>query len=722
MHPAGLDLRLTNTDQLDSRRYIIAAIFLRTRLKTLTKGLTMSAELQSPRHRIDEIDRQLVQLIAERMSAVRSIGQAKGRDTDAPLRDQSREQFVLANWQAEAQKQGLSDYFVGRILREVLNYSRRIQEEQLDRSQEDAGIKQVRVGFLGISGSYSDLCVSKLFAERPACQLQRSGYGSFAKLVDAVESGEIKYALLPIENTIAGSLHETYRLLADRQVSIVDEEILAIEHCLVGLPGATVDQLRVIRSHPVALQQCASWIDSQKNCVTEGRSDTATSAASVLADNDPSVGAICSEEVAGSLELNILARGIDNKGHNYTRFVLVAREPETVDVRRPARVSLLLMVNHRRGALARCLDAFARRSINLTKLESRANAERPWEYLFYLDIEGHREEPRVKEALDEILAYANTLKELGCYPRRGAFGEDLEPEEHQVEEISESPQPAVNVVANDSLRRSGRQPEREPSVVKIGRVPVGAGNFMLIAGPCAVETRAQITAGARMVRELGGQVLRGGAFKPRSSPYSFQGLGFPGLDLLREAGDTYELPVITEVLRLEDVNRIAQSADALQVGARNMQNFELLKVLGKIDRPVLLKRGLSASIADLLAAAEYIMAGGNQQVILCERGIRTFETATRSTLDISAIPVLKERTHLPVIVDPSHAAGRRELVLPLAAAAVAAGADGLIVECHPNPEQALCDKEQALTHQDMEELMAMLSQAGKVGLSDIRGV
>ena len=320
----------------------------------------------------------------------------------------------------------------------------------------------------------------------------------------------------------------------------------------------------------------------------------------------------------------------------------------------------------------------------------------------------------VKEALDEVSRHANTLKVLGCYPRRSIFGDDLEPEEHQSEDLKpHSEISTLKTVANTSLRRSVRQPTHEPSIVKIGGVPVGAGHFMLIAGPCAVENRSQITEAARMVREAGGQVLRGGAFKPRTSPYSFQGLGFPGVDLLCQAGATYELPVITEVLRLEDVTRIAQSADALQVGARNMQNFELLKKLGTIQRPVLLKRGLSATISDLLAAAEYILAAGNQQVILCERGIRTFETATRSTLDISAVPVLKQRTHLPVIVDPSHAAGRRDLVLPLAAAAVAAGADGIIVECHPNPDEALCDKEQALTRRDMDELVAMIRKAGK---------
>ena len=200
-------------------------------------------------------------------------------------------------------------------------------------------------------------------------------------------------------------------------------------------------------------------------------------------------------------------------------------------------------------------------------------------------------------------------------------------------------------------------------------------------------------------------MLRGGAFKPRTSPHSFQGLGVEGLDLLAEAGRSVRLPVVTEVLRIEDLDDISARADMLQVGARNMQNFALLRAVGRLRLPVLLKRGLSATVSELLSATEYILAEGNRQVVLCERGIRTFETATRNTLDLGAVAVIKERSRLPVIVDPSHAAGRRELVVPLALAAAAVGADGLIVEAHPNPAEALCDKEQALTADDLERLV-----------------
>ena len=253
-----------------------------------------------------------------------------------------------------------------------------------------------------------------------------------------------------------------------------------------------------------------------------------------------------------------------------------------------------------------------------------------------------------------------------------------------------------------------REHKAEDTVIEVRGVRIGGPEFVVIAGPCSVESREQIFDCARAVREAGGRILRGGCFKPRTSPYSFQGLGFEGLDLLVESGRKYDLPVITEVLSTEDVAAVAKHSDMLQIGARNMQNFTLLSEVGRQHRPVMLKRGLMASLDELLHAAEYILARGNHQVILCERGIRTFETATRNTLDLSAIPILRERTHLPVIVDPSHAAGERALVPPLAKAARAVGAHGIMVEIHPEPEKALSDGPQALRFPAFAELMGEL--------------
>jgi 3-deoxy-7-phosphoheptulonate synthase len=246
------------------------------------------------------------------------------------------------------------------------------------------------------------------------------------------------------------------------------------------------------------------------------------------------------------------------------------------------------------------------------------------------------------------------------------------------------------------------------TVVEIGSVPVGGKRFTVIAGPCAVETREQMFATAQAVREAGAHCLRGGAFKPRSSPYSFQGLGVKGLRILRDASERTGLPAVTEVVEAGDVTKVERYVDALQVGARNMQNFRLLTKLGQCRKPVILKRGMAASVEDLLLAAEYIISEGNPNVILCERGIRTFETATRNTLDLNAIPHIKQKSHLPVIVDPSHGTGVRDYVAPMAKAAVACGADGLLIEVHVNPREALSDGQQSLYPDQFSRLMKEL--------------
>ncbi|MCK8114121.1 3-deoxy-7-phosphoheptulonate synthase [Anaerosoma tenue] len=247
--------------------------------------------------------------------------------------------------------------------------------------------------------------------------------------------------------------------------------------------------------------------------------------------------------------------------------------------------------------------------------------------------------------------------------------------------------------------------QAEDTVVRVGSSSIGGGAFGVIAGPCSIESEEQMVATARAVKAAGATMLRGGAYKPRTSPYAFQGMGVEGLKLLRIAGDEVGLPVVTEVLDVRDAGTVAEYADVLQVGARNMQNFMMLDELGTMKRPVLLKRGLSATIEELLSAAEYVLKGGNRDVILCERGIRTFETYTRNTLDLGAVSALKTLTHLPVIADPSHASGRRELVAPMSRAAVAAGADGLMIEVHPDPERARCDGPQSLTPDGFASLM-----------------
>ncbi len=252
------------------------------------------------------------------------------------------------------------------------------------------------------------------------------------------------------------------------------------------------------------------------------------------------------------------------------------------------------------------------------------------------------------------------------------------------------------------------------TIVSVGENIIGTPNFTVMAGPCSVENEEQLMATAATVKESGAHLIRGGAFKPRSSPYSFQGLGEEGLKLLKKAKEKYNIPIVTEVIDTEHVELVSKYADILQIGSRNMQNFNLLKKVGKTKKPVLLKRGMSASIQEFLMSAEYIMSEGNPNVILCERGIKTFETAYRNTLDLTAIPILKEKTHLPVIVDPSHAVGNRDYIIALAKAALVSGADGVLVEVHYDPEKALCDGKQSLTPEQFKEMMGQLRKLSKI--------
>ncbi|SNS14275.1 3-deoxy-D-arabinoheptulosonate-7-phosphate synthase [Streptosporangium subroseum] len=278
----------------------------------------------------------------------------------------------------------------------------------------------------------------------------------------------------------------------------------------------------------------------------------------------------------------------------------------------------------------------------------------------------------------------------------------------------------MRVTAPYKLVSRDNHPER--STVRVGGVPIGPGTVTLIAGPCAVETPQQTLEAAQMARAAGATLLRGGAYKPRTSPYAFQGLGEAGLRILADVREQTGLPIVTEVVDAHDVELVASYADMLQVGTRNAQNFALLQAVGGIGKPVMLKRGMNATIEEWLMAAEYIAQRGNLDIVLCERGIRTFETATRNTLDVSAVPVAQRLSHLPVIIDPSHSGGHRDLVLPLTRAAIAVGADGVIIDVHPHPEQALCDGPQALVDGDLDELARVMREfpplLGKIAAGD----
>jgi chorismate mutase/prephenate dehydratase len=555
----------------------------------------------------------------------------------------------------------------------------------------------MRVAIQGTQGAFSEAAARLQWPdlETVACR-------EVADVVTAVREGRADAGCLAIENSLVGSVTPTYDLLqaafGDGELHLSREILLPVHHSIMGLPGARLDQVRQVLSHPVALGQCRVWLGRHLPSVTLVNAwDTAGSAEIVARDQDPSQAAICSAHAAAAYGLAVFEDRIEDDPTNQTRFLTFTREPASeTDQALPQKTSLIVWTDHRPGMLAAVLEAFAGRGVNLTSLQSRPERSAPWTYRFYFDVEGARTEPRLVEALESIEALASRIVVLGSYAAWQAEGAIAGPAAPQLPHHRPKP----------DLPLFDRRQHPEGSRVVVGPVEFGGERPVLIAGPCSVESQEMILRTAELVAAGGGDMLRGGAFKPRTSPYDFQGLGARGLKFLAEARERTGLPVVTEVLSWEEVPLVARYADMLQIGARNMQNFALLRAAGRSGKPILLKRGGGATIEEWLHAAEYVLAHGNPNVVLCERGIRTFERATRHTLDLNAVALVRERTHLPVIADPSHAAGVRSIVSALTLAALAAGAQGAIIEVHPDPDHALSDGAQSLDPEGFARLAA----------------
>lgn len=671
-------------------------------------------KIDNLRLKINKLDEKLLKLLSDRRELSRDVIRAK-EVSHSPIRDTKREAEILRNLIKTGRQTGLDSHFITRIFQEIIDDSVRLQQNYVQKSlnRENARRQTIKIAIQGIEGSYSFLASHKFFGHLGS-DLVFVSKTKFDDVVKAVEKGDADYAVLPIENTTSGGINEVYDLLLHTTLSLVGEEKFKVNHCLSALKDIPLNKIKKIYAHHQAAAQCSKFLDTLPNVSLEYFVDTAMSVQKIKEEGNPYYAAIASREASELFDVKILKDNIANQSENYTRFLVASRKPQPVDPRVPCKTSLVMATSHTPGSLVDALSVFRKYSVNLLKLESRPIMGNPWEEMFYLDFEGNIQEDAAQKILDELGKYTRFLKVLGSYP-----SSELAPAKiDYVQKVSETAAGETNnkkdknaaelpliSVKKKSYKLASRDYKKEDTIIKIKEVSIGGDNFVVIAGPCSVESKEQVFSCALEVKEHGGHILRGGCFKPRTSPYSFQGLGLDGLQLLTEAGKSYDLPVITEVLDTEHVAAVAKTSDLLQVGARNMQNFALLKEVGKTHRPVVLKRGMMASIEELLNAAEYILAQGNRQVILCERGIRTFETATRNTLDLGAIPVLKELTHLPIIVDPSHAIGQRDKVIPLAKAAKIVGAHGIMIEMHPEPEKALSDGEQSLYFSQFENLM-----------------
>ncbi|MBI9072027.1 MAG: bifunctional 3-deoxy-7-phosphoheptulonate synthase/chorismate mutase [Melioribacteraceae bacterium] len=668
-------------------------------------------DIKTLREKINQLDSDLVKLLSNRRELSKDVVRYKDHH-DSEIRDEERERELLKRIVEYGREQGLDSHFVTKVFYEIIDDSVRLQQGYLQQlvNNDDGSVESIKIAIQGIIGSYSSLAAKKFFAGQNE-NIVFVSKNTFEEVVRSVEKGEADYAMLPVENTTSGGINEVYDALLHTTLSINGEEKFHVKHCLISVEDVPINKITKIYAHHQAAAQCSKFLSTLPDCKVEYFTDTAMSARKVKEDGDNTHAAIASEEAANLFDAKIIRKGIANQPENYTRFLICSRNKINVDRRVPCKTSLIMATAHQAGSLVEVLSLFRDFGINLTKLESRPIIGNPWEEMFYLDFEGNIVDERIQKVIDELSRHTRFFKVLGSYPAEEVSRTKFTPSISAREDIKPETEKDVKkdspgkILKPKSYKYTSREFKNEDTIIKVKDVTIGGDNFVVMAGPCSVESYEQIVSCAREVKENGAHILRGGCFKPRTSPYAFQGLGFEGVEFLEKAGKAYDLPIITEVLTIEQIEEVAKHSDMLQIGARNMQNFELLKEVGRCHRPVLLKRGMMSSIEELLNATEYILAGGNRQVILCERGIRTFETATRNTLDLSAIPVLKELTHLPIIVDPSHAVGRRDLVAPLAKAAKAVGAHGIMVEFHPEPEKALSDGPQALRYPQFKTLM-----------------
>ena len=677
---------------------------------------TPKAGLTELRQNLNQVDDDMVRLLAKRLETVALIAKEKAGSTQA-IRDPEREREVLTRVETLAQSLGLSAPLARKIFSEIISYSVSRQVASL------AGIEgertEVAVAFQGSSLTYNNLAAEQYLASQ-GLPGRFVGLSTLKQVIDSLTSAAVDLAFLPIENTVAGSINQVYDLLREQDLHIVGEESYRVELCLAATADVPASALRRILSHPLALDQCSAFVAALPQAQAVPFLDTREAMHAVAEARDPTLAAIGSPEAAAAHELHILNRNVGNQDEILMRYVALARAPVSLDVRVPCKTSLILSTRHEKGALLRCLQILAEYGLSMTKLESRPRPNRPWEYMFFIDFEGNVADQRAASALEALRSEALYLKILGCYPAKATPADAQTttlPQASEATTALPAAAPAARIALDQPIARASkhyrladRATHPDDTIIRVGSLLIGGAGFVVIAGPCSVESEDQINRTALYVREQGAHILRGGVFKPRTGPYAFQGLGREGLDLLVAAGKAAGLPIVTEVMTIDQVHLVAEKSDILQIGARNMQNFPLLSAVGKVDRPVLLKRGLSSTIEEWLAAAEYILAQGNGQVILCERGIRTFESATRNTLDLSAVVVLRERTHLPIVVDPSHGTGKRPYVAPMAWAARACGAHGVSIEVHPEPDKALSDGDQSLDFPQFKALMEGLSR------------
>ncbi len=553
-----------------------------------------TGDIAGLRAMLDHLDEEIVRSIARRLDLVDRIGREKAAGSSG-IRDQRRERDVLERVEAVARERGLSAVLARNIFSEIIAHSLTRQAAFLSPARATDG--EVRVSYQGAPHSYSYLAGEKYLGAL-GLRGRFAAHPTFQQAVADLLAGGTDLAFLPIENTTAGSINQVYDLLQEKDLAIVGEEMWKVDDCLAAPAEMPLASIQRVLSHSQEFEQCSVFLASLPAAQRVVCADTSEALRTVAELRDPTQAAIGPPEAAAANGLVILRRGIGNQAENFTRFVALARAPERFDLRIPCKTSLIIGTQHERGALLRCLAVLADYGLSLTKLESRPRPGRPWEYMFFIDFEANVEDERVARALDELRVAALYVKVLGSYPAKATAPEAQSVGVREAAPMPEgitandapaaqspAPSAAPAVLRSKQYKLADRASRPENTVIRVGDLLIGDSSFVVMAGPCSVESQTQIQATAREVREHGAHILRGGVFKPRTSPYAFQGLGYGGLEMLSAAGKANGMPIITEVMSQEQVRRVAERADILQIGARNMQNFPLLREVGRVNRP-----------------------------------------------------------------------------------------------------------------------------------------
>lgn len=668
------------------------------------------ADLSSIRSAITELDQDLLKLLARRRELSLDVAKSK-IETPKAVRDQDREQQLLVRLINSGRDLGLSAHYVTQLYHTIIEDSVLSQQAFLQcLTNPEQQRPTVKVAFLGNKGSYSNIATHRYFSRYQRDVIEMGCIG-FQEIVDTVEAGHADYAMLPIENTSSGSINDVYDVLQHTSLSIVGELEIPIDHCILAKTELDLSEIETVYAHPQPYQQCNKFLRNHPHLKFEFVDSSSKAMERVANSENPKVAAIGSQAGGDMYGLRPLKREIANQQQNFTRFIVVARKPVEVAEQIPARTTFIMSTEQKPGSLVEALLILRDCGINMSKLESRPVQGNPWEEMFYVDVCANIKSEAMQSALTELTKITRYIKVLGCYP-----SSEVDPTQVPLTALAngkaEQPaQEAPSVIrSTQTSALSSLQHKSQPTTIQLGQLSIGGGSFVTFAGPDTIESEQQIIECAHQVKETGAAVLHAACFKPRSNPYGFQGLGHDGLSILKRLAKQVSLPTMTEVLSTDEISAVAAHVDIIQIGARNMQNYRMLQEVSQTMRPILLERGNMASLDEWLAAADYLMSQGNQQVILCERGIRTFDTNTPATLDLSAIALLRERTHLPIIINPSDAVSQATDVAPLAKAAKMLGADGIMLTVHPDPAQAKVEGDKSLNFLQYQSLMQRLYQ------------